>query len=297
MINFLCKISNKFTTFTTHKNKIFANIQWLFFDRISQIILGFLTISLLARYLGTEKYGLLSYTLALVGILQPLSTFGLNSIVVKELSHSKTNKNKILGTTSFLNLFGGFLTLFFALILSNILHPNDFNILYLVIILSLANVVSSTPSAIGLWFQSQLQSKPIVYANNIGYIIYFITTIALIYFHITSLVAFALTKLLNSLITVSSLSLFFLKIDKSIFSWSLDIKLAISLLRESYPLILSAFAVTIYLKIDQIMLGQMTNNQEVAIYSIAAQVSEIFYFIPVILLNSFSPSIYQSKKD
>ena len=41
----------------------------------------------------------------------------------------------------------------------------------------------------------------------------------------------------------------------------------------------------------------MLNDKVVGIYSVAAQISEIFYVIPVIILTSVSPAIYKAKKD
>ena len=40
-------------------------------------------------------------------------------------------------------------------------------------------------------------------------------------------------------------------------------------MKESFPLIFSGFAILIYMKIDQIMLGQMVGNTAVGVYSAA----------------------------
>lgn len=279
-----------------NKNNITKNIRWLFLDKAIQIFLGVFTFSLLARHLGTEEYGAFSYSMALVGVLQPLSNLGLNSIVIRELSCHPEKINKILGTTAYLNLIGAFLSLFLVLISVSTFHHYDFILLSLVAILASANIFNGVYTPIDLWLQSHLQSKYTVYSNNFAYVLYFFVNLVLIYFGFTSILVYALAKFLISPIKTSCLTFFYSRLKNSIWTWSFNLKIAFSLLRESWPLILSTFAISIYLKIDQVMLGQMTSSQEVAIYSVAAQISETFYFIPIILLNSFAPAIYQAKK-
>lgn len=56
---------------------------------------------------------------------------------------------------------------------------------------------------------------------------------------------------------------------------------------------LSSIAIMIYMKIDQIMLGEMTNSKEIGIYSAAVHLSEAWYFVPVAVANSVFPAIVQ----
>jgi PST family polysaccharide transporter len=55
-------------------------------------------------------------------------------------------------------------------------------------------------------------------------------------------------------------------------------------------------AIMIYMKIDQIMLGQMLGDDAVGIYSAAVRVSEVWYFIPMMILASVFPSVLEAKK-
>ncbi len=73
-------------------------------------------------------------------------------------------------------------------------------------------------------------------------------------------------------------------------------QLAKQLLRDSWPLILSGLVVTIYMRIDQIMIKEMLGERAVGIYSAAARISEVWYFVPVLLTNSLFPSILNAKQ-
>jgi O-antigen/teichoic acid export membrane protein len=76
------------------------------------------------------------------------------------------------------------------------------------------------------------------------------------------------------------------------FNWTL----ARSLLRKSWPLTLSSFGALIYLKIDQAMLAAMVGPAEVGIYSVAAQLSEVWYFVPVAIATSVFPRLLESRQ-
>jgi len=52
----------------------------------------------------------------------------------------------------------------------------------------------------------------------------------------------------------------------------------------------------IFMKIDQVMLGQMIGDSEVGVYSAAVRISEIWYFIPGAIVSSVAPAIYAAKE-
>ena len=51
----------------------------------------------------------------------------------------------------------------------------------------------------------------------------------------------------------------------------------------------------IYMRIDQVMLGEMLGNEEVGIYSAAVRLAEVWLFIPQIIFSSVFPSIVEAK--
>jgi PST family polysaccharide transporter len=78
--------------------------------------------------------------------------------------------------------------------------------------------------------------------------------------------------------------------------WRWSLSLAKTLLTESWPLILSGLTIMIYMRIDQIMLGQMVGEEAVGLYSAATRISEVWYFIPTAISSSVAPSIYAAKQ-
>ncbi|MDK2892487.1 flippase [Methanohalophilus sp.] len=84
--------------------------------------------------------------------------------------------------------------------------------------------------------------------------------------------------------------------DLSVFSWKFDFGLAKLLLKNSWPLIFSGIVVSLYMKIDQVMIKEMLDSQAVGIYASAVNLSEAWYFVPVMISSSLFPAIIESKK-
>ena len=75
-----------------------GNSGWMLLDRVVRSGVTFIIIIWLARYLGPQQFGVFNYVLAIVAISKALATFGLEYIVVRELVHSPSERNEILGT-------------------------------------------------------------------------------------------------------------------------------------------------------------------------------------------------------
>ena len=137
--------------------KIFANIGWLFADRILRMGVGLFISVWVARYLGVAQFGLFSYATAFVALFSTLSTLGLPSIVVRLLTHEPEKREQILGTTFLLQLFGGIVTFLLAVITVFVFHQGDRLTLSLVTVLVSAEIFRAFET-IDLWFKSQVQA-------------------------------------------------------------------------------------------------------------------------------------------
>lgn len=58
---------------------------------------------------------------------------------------------------------------------------------------------------------------------------------------------------------------------------------------------LSGIVVSIYMRIDQVMIKEMMDSEAVGQYAAAVRVSELWYFIPVVISSSLFPAIINAK--
>lgn len=273
---------------------IIANTGWLFADRILRMGASLIVGVWVARYLGVQQYGLFNYALAFVSLFSPIFTLGLDDVVVRHLVRQSSNKDEILGTTFWLKLLGGIASVLLAVGTIFFLGEHEALKIWLVAILAMAGIFRAADT-IELWFQSQVQSKYTVIAKNTAFLLNSAIKIALILTK-APLLAFAWITLAEFAMSAIGLLIVYQVKGSSLWLWRWSFSAAKTLMKESLPLVFSGFAILIFMKIDQVMLGQMVGNSEVGIYSAAVRVSEIWYFIPGAIVSSVAPSIYTVKE-
>jgi O-antigen/teichoic acid export membrane protein len=272
--------------------KYLANTSWLFGEKILRMALGLVIGVWVTRFLGPEQFGLFSYIISFVGIFTIFSTLGLDSIVVRELVKNQASTDIILGTAFTLKLIGALLVCVGVSLISYFTFDDKLTS-FLVLLFSFTTIFHSF-NVIDFYFQSKVLSKFVTHANVVSLITTSIIKIVLIY-NQASLVHFIVVAILDSLIIASGLVYFYCKNGFSLRQWKFDRVIAINLLKDSWPLIFSGFVISIYMKLDQMMLKNLLNSEAVGQYAAAVRLSEVWYFIPVAICSSMYPAIINSK--
>ena len=279
--------------------KYFKNTSWLFGEKILRMIVGLFVGIWVARYLGPEQFGLFSYAQSFVGLFTALATLGLDGIVVRELVKDETRRDELIGTAFWLKLMGAFGVLFILAFAVNF-TSNDSYTNTLVFIIASATIFQSF-NVVDMYFQSKVMGKYIVYANVISLLLSSIVKVILILNH-ASLIAFAWTIVFDNVILALGFIYYYIKIsyneEKQHFLRNLTFSkvTARKLLKDSWPLILSGMVIAIYMRIDQVMIKEMMNSEAVGQYAAAVRISELWYFIPMVIASSLFPAIINAKK-
>jgi len=273
--------------------KYLTNTSWLLCERITRMIVGVFVGIYVARYLGPGQFGILSFANSYVALFLVFSNLGLNEILIRELVNYNDQQKQLLGTSFVLKLIGSVISI---IVLMTVLQltSNEFKTQYVVFIISCGMIFQSF-SVIDLYFQSKVQSKFVVWSQLISLVFSAILKLICIYLK-KDLIWFAVIFLIESIVLAVQLIIFYLKNKLSLIQWKFSFFTAKSLLSKSWKLALSGIAVSIYAKIDQVMIKQMIDNEAVGYYSAALRLSEAWYFIPMAVSSSFFPAIIKAKK-
>jgi PST family polysaccharide transporter len=274
--------------------KILTNTGWLFGDKFLRMGVGLIVGVWVARYLGPEQFGLMNYAIAFVSLFAAVANLGLNGIVVRDLVQDPSGAGITMGTAFTLQALGGLCAFGLALVAIIYVRPNDALAKLTIALLALLMVVKAT-DVVRYWFESQIQSKYVVWTENGFFLFFAAIKIGLIVAE-ASLMAFIWAMFAEGLlVAVGLLGVYALQGGK-LSAWRYRFNRAKTLLNDSWPLILSGLAIMVYMRIDQIMLGQMLGDESVGIYSAAVRISEVCYFIPISIAASVFPSIIEAKK-
>jgi len=274
--------------------RYFKNTSWLFAEKILRMVVGLFVGVWVARYLGPDKFGLFSYAQSFVGLFTAIATLGLDGIVVRELVKYPQKERELIGTAFYLKLIGAFLTLI-VLYIAIYFTSNDHFTNILIFIIASTTIFQSF-NVVDMYFQSKVMSKYVVYANIISLFISSLVKITFIFMN-APLIAFAWVVLFDSFVLACGFVYFFFKHSKfNIYNLIFKSEIAISLLKDSWPLVLSGMVIAIYMKIDQVMIKEMMSSEAVGQYAAAVRISEAWYFIPMVIASSLFPAIINAKK-
>jgi len=247
-----------------------------------------------ARYLGPKQFGLYSYAFSFSGLFGTIAGLGLNGIVVRDLVKEPENTNSILGTAFVLQLLAGFLAFACAVIAISIVKPDAFLTKLMVAVFGFMMVLKAT-DVIKYWFESQVESKYTAWIEIGAFSLFSFIRVALILAQ-ASIMAFVWAAVVElALASISLMAMYVWRVGK-LTAWRVRYQQAAAMLKNSWPLILSGMAISVYMRIDQVMLGQMLGDRSVGIYSAAVRISELWYFIPGVIVSSAFPTIIEAKK-
>lgn len=273
--------------------EVFFNVNWLVFEKVFSIAVGVMVGAWVARYLGSENYGKLAYATSFVSLFICLSTLGLDQLLVRDIVNYPDKKNELLGTAFSLKLFGSLVLNALVSVLIFFLRPESPSLRVYVMIIAIGYIFKPF-DVICYWFQSQVQSKYAVLSRIAALTIISVAKVVLVLQN-APLIAFAWMLAINSLLTAIGFLAFYHKFDGSIFKWRVKPGRIRALLRDSWPLIISAAAVSIHMQIGGLMLGNMLDDRALGIYAAAKRLMQ-WSLIATVVSNSIMPVLVDTKK-
>tara|TARA_B110000483_G_scaffold112722_1_gene136935 strand:- start:5018 stop:6352 length:1335 start_codon:yes stop_codon:yes gene_type:complete len=270
--------------------KYIQNTGWLLLDKGLNFLIGFAVSIVLARYLGPENLGLLSYAMSLAGLFAVAGHMGLSGLVVRELVKDKGSRAEILGTTIILK-FSGMLFGYSLLIGYGAFYEGTDSDEFCMLVVVGVSLLFRCFGSVDSWFQAEVQGK---YSSlvRIG------ALVASNLFRCSLVLCGASVLLFGYGVVVESVvaALLFCILYKwttgeSLFSWRFSWARARSLLGQGSLVFIGSIFAVLYLKIDQVMLRWLVGIEEVGIYSVAVRLSEVWYVLPAVLVSSLYPRL------
>jgi O-antigen/teichoic acid export membrane protein len=266
------------------ERKIAENTFWLFFGRVLIGILHLATMALLARYLGVANYGKFVFALAFLAFFNVLSVFGVDTVLIREISRNKTAASRLIGCGFIIKIFFSFLaitlTIFFTILLD--ISTESSKIIF-ILSLAIGFNIFRTPKII---FEVYLKSQYLVFIELTG------KALALTFVYIASALEFNL-YIVAFVILLSEIPplILFIKISKKFTTLSIiwDTVTIKYLLKECWPLATMAILVTLYYRIDTIMLSFLKGDEAVGYYNGAYIILSSLLLLPDAFVRSIFP--------
>jgi O-antigen/teichoic acid export membrane protein len=272
--------------------RYFANTGWMFVGQMFSLIISFFIGAWLARYLGPQNFGELNFSMSFAGLFSFIASMGIDSILSRELVKFPEKENELMGTSLDLKLIGGSIAFILSFIAAFLFEHDPF--IRLLIILFSFTFILQAIGIISTFFQANVLAKKVIKVQLYTMTFSSILKISAIILGL-GVNLIMLIYVLDSLWGGWGLILAYRKNGFKIRIWKFNWKLALEILKDSWPMMLSGAAISIYMKIDQVMIGNMLGETKVGLYAAAVKISEIWYFIPVVICTSLFPAIVNAK--
>ena len=264
-----------------------------------RLVLGVFIGAWVARYLGPEEYGILGFAISFVSIFSAFTTLGIDWVAVRNLIVAPSQKNEIMGTSFVLRFFG---TVFLLLLVWGALYLTSATKFEKSIVMVIAfGQVFTSYSVIDYYFRAEVKAKRYTEVNLSSFIVASVANIAFILLRLP-LIWFAVVVTIENIVKIYFFVFFYSKETGTRF-WQnfflyrfFSFDTAISLLKDSWPILISGLITAFYMKIDQVLVKEILGNQALGYYSIAVRISEAWFFLSISITESLYPAILNAKK-
>jgi len=250
---------------------------------ISSLLLMAMAV-LLARSLGAESFGVYSFVFAYIAFFNVLADLGLKNILVREISRAGSGLERLVANAIVMRVALSLLALASAcLVFSLLSYPFSTKLLVYIASLSFISTLSLFYEAI---FQARFKMEYAAGINILDSILKLAIFSLLVVFK-AKLIWFVLATVVApfpGFFIAASLSRRLVKLE-----FKLDFKIWKNLLKESWPLALTAVFIVFYMRIDQIMLFTMRGAREVGYYAAGVRFVEAFNILPLAFMASVFP--------
>ncbi len=275
------------------QKKVLKNAGWIVGCKVVKAILTLIVTAITTRYLGVEKYGLISYAAGLVAFVMPIMQLGLNSTMVHEIIDRPDDEGKVVGTVIGMTGVSSLLCILGIISFSMIANAGETDTIIVCAVYS-AMLLFHSFEMIHYWFQSKLMSKYSSMAMLFSYVAVTVFQVVLVILK-ADVYMFAISYSLDYFLIAVILTIVFKKkcTQKLAFSFSL----AKQMFSVSKFYIVSNLMVAIFAQTDKIMLKLMVGNAQTGIYSAAYTCALMANFVFAAIIDSMRPDIFNAKKE
>lgn len=261
-------------------------------EKLFKMASQLLVLVLMARVLPPQELGQLMYCFALASIFLFLNQLGLDTLLVKKFIDQWRKKTSLLWHAFTARLLAAVLCVLLVNLLGLwLVEPQHRTVLFLISLYHLF-----LPFSTFEWFyQAEGRSDRAAIGLILGQVFgLFIRLYAI--FYQPDLLIFASAYVLEVAVT-AAVYLFMAKQERLAKPKLMSLQRIENLTREAFPLMISGAVILLYMKIDQVMLGYLSSESEVAYYVAATRLSEAWYFVGLTVISVYFPKILLAKRN
>ncbi len=268
------------------RNRVGWNSIFVFVSRAMDVVTRIVLVALIARYLGRDLFGEYAFVMAIVFFLLPLSDFGMERIIVREISRDIENADKYMGSFLTLKILISLILIPVIFFITHIFHWDNRIVLAAYIATASQIFVSFRQVFLGIFraFERMEYDTILTFLHGIFKLVgvLFVIEYDMGFLAIFFALAFAdLIKLALQAIVV------FLRFVRPYMS--INLSLCKGLIKEAYPLGIFALIAMASFKIDVFILNYFKTKADISLFEVPHRIVMQFQIVPVSVVTSLFP--------
>ena len=272
--------------------KIFSNSLWMMSEKLVSIFGLIFVTSFVAKYIGPENFGKLTFASSIFAIIQTIAMFGSENIIFQKTAKDRRFGEYIIDSTRIIRDF-----MYVSLSLLTLVYIYFFAD-QLTFIFSVATSIAiyfAVHDVYIIYFNAILQSKINAYCNIFALMISLLVRYCIAKFQLA-------VELLSVPIILITIIPFFIrkylfnkvKLEKGYVTKERVNRYRKFMLGIGRKLIFYSLSVAVFTKTSQLFLG-LKSQYDLGIYTVAMTLGNSFYFVLVAIISSYFTQIYIEK--
>lgn len=269
---------------------------WYYFEQLFRSF-GVVVVSIyVARYLQPEKFGLLSYSLVFTAIFMGVARLGMDSILIREVGNAVTVKEKgEIITTSFLMMFFSAL-LCIGMVFISAYILNGWGVMLGYIMFISMGMIFQSFLVVDYWCKAEGVPVYTAMALSLAHLVNAAIKVILV-LNNSEFIYFIVAHALEMLV-IAIFMLIVLVRRRAFMPLSMPrLELVKPLLATVWPLVLSAVAIVLYMRIDQIFIAKMLGEHHLGVYAAATRLYEGCVMIFAVFAAAILPMLVKFKSE
>lgn len=271
--------------------RVLQNTLWLMVDRVARLVGGVLVGAWIARTLGPEDFGALSFAIACSALGASVIGLGMESPVVLALTEKKHREGEVLGTAFAMSLVCSLVVVFVISLFSFFAWEGGSRVRMLTLIVG-ATLLFRPAEVFRLWFEYRVMARALVKVEGMFYAAFLLLRVIAI-FMLAGAHHFAWIILVEGTVGAGVLVWSYARSGNRLGSLAFSKATAVHIGAASWPLLLSGLLVAVNLNVDKLIVGQLADATQLGHYAAAISMVSAMYFVPLIIGSSVAPVMAQ----
>jgi PST family polysaccharide transporter len=270
--------------------RVLESIGILTAERALQLVSVAAVSVIVARALGPSTFGLYAFALSAVALVAPLLDVG-QTILVRDLVTLPERRAELLASAFrvavAISIVLQPVAIGFAFAL-----PEDLAAARAPVVIAAVALLVRPLLVLDYWFQSRLDARRAATARLTGLMVGSLLRVAAAIHGGPNVVTYlAATTVIETAITGLFMLVAFRRgggAPAGLVRSSASVR---AYFRRVVPLLIAGLSVALYMRLDQVMLGLLSDTAEVGNYAVTVRLSEFAYFVPLVVSTSIMPGL------